>query len=253
MRVLIAALVFSATFAILPAVPGQDSLMVLPNILQYSEPTYPPLARQARIQGDVRVKVTTDGESMKDVGAVMGNPLLGKAAEDNVRTWKFASHSPGTFYVTFRYKLASEDVEVEFLKSPGLVEIKAPPVPIMSVYYAWIGLGTWKAKLTSSEGRVWQIFKFNYSGPHEEWLDGSAEDQKGNTEEIDFGHKEGDFLAFTIKLRYRDGKQPVTFFVGRMKENKLIGTFVDDAGITGEWRAIRLADGAAPRPDAGSH
>lgn len=242
MSVLIAALVFAASLAIVPVVGAQDSPVALPNIVQYSEPTYPPLARQARIQGDVRVQLTTDGASVKDADAMMGNQLLRKAAEDNVRTWKFASHSPGTFYVTFRYKLASADVEVEFLKSPGVVEIEAPPEPIRSISYAWIGLGTWKAELTSSRGRARQMFKFKYSGPDGEWLDGSAEDAKGNTEEIDFGHKEGDFLAFTIKLRSGDDKQLVTFFVGRMEENKLVGTFVDNAGKTGKWRAMRQAD-----------
>ena len=90
MRVFIAALVFSARLAIVPVVGAQDSPVVLPDvvlpkIVQYSEPTNPPLARQARIQGDVRLKLTPDGESVKDSEAVMGHAMLRKAAEDNVR------------------------------------------------------------------------------------------------------------------------------------------------------------------------
>jgi hypothetical protein len=59
---------------------------------------------------------------------------------------------------------------------------------------------------------------------------------------MDFGHKEGDFVTFTVKLRQSNGKQLTTFFAGKLKGCKIIGTFVDDAGITGEWPAVRLAE-----------
>ena len=58
--------------------------------------------------GDVRVRFVTDGESVTDAIVDSGHPLLRPAAQENVRTWKFASHTPGTFYVTFRYKLPPE-------------------------------------------------------------------------------------------------------------------------------------------------
>jgi len=60
-----------------------------------------------------------------------------------------------------------------------------------------------------------------------DWLGGkflgesSGDDE--DDEAIDFGHREGDFIVFTVKLRQSDGKKPVTFFVGNMKENKIIG------------------------------
>jgi hypothetical protein len=141
--------------------------------------------------------------------------------------------------VTFRYKLASGDVDVEFLEAPAIVEIEASP-PVANIDdYAWIDLGTWKAKLTSANGNSLRTFKLRYSGPHAEWLDGSTLDANGNSEEIDFGHREDDFLAFTVKLRHADGKGRATFFVGNMKGNKIIGTFVDDVGMTGKWTATR--------------
>jgi hypothetical protein len=37
-------------------------------------------------------------------------------------------------------------VEVEFLKSPTIVEILASP-PEMTIYYAGLGLGAWKAQI----------------------------------------------------------------------------------------------------------
>jgi len=242
MRVPIAFLAFSLTLAIVPAAMSQDSSDVLPKVLQHSQPIYPPLARQTRIQGDVQVSLTTDGESVTDAEAVAGHLLLRKAAEENVRTWKFAHHNPATFHVTFRYKLASGNVEVEFLDTPALVLIEAP-VPVVTIdNYAWIGLGTWKAEVISARGKTRQTFELFNSGPHEDWLKGNVLGPDGGSEEFDFGHKEGDFVAFTVKLRQRNGNQRLTFFVGKLKGNRIVGTFVDDTGLTGRWTAVRLPD-----------
>ncbi len=166
-----AILILSALLAAIPsAMARQSSPEVLPKVVQHSEPTYPPLARQTRIQGEVRVKVTTDGDSVRDVEAETGHPLLRKAAEDNARTWKFVAHTPGTFYVTFRYKLLmSDNVEVEFLESPAVVQIEASP-PEIIIDYGWLGLGTWKAQLKSAHGKSLQVFKLFYSGPNGDWL-----------------------------------------------------------------------------------
>jgi len=224
--------------AFVPSLAGQNSPDALPDVVGHSQPTYPPLARQARIQGDVRARFNTDGELVKEAEAVSGHELLRKAAEENVRTWRFVPHTPATFYVTFRYKLASGDVDVGFLEAPAIVEIEASPAVATIDDYAWIDLGTWKAKLTSANRNSLLTFKLRYSGPHAEWVDGSAIDANGKGAEIDFGHKEDEFLAFTVKLG-PDENGRVTFFVGRMKGNRIIGTFVDDVGMTGKWTATR--------------
>jgi TonB family protein len=54
-------------------------------------PFYPPLCRQARIQGDVVVKysINEDGGTY-DVEAVSGPKLLQEATVDEVRLWKFS-------------------------------------------------------------------------------------------------------------------------------------------------------------------
>jgi TonB family protein len=53
-------------------------------------PTYPPLARQARIQGTVVLKVTiSKSGDVGDVQLVSGHPMLAPAAIEAVKQWKF--------------------------------------------------------------------------------------------------------------------------------------------------------------------
>jgi TonB family protein len=235
-------LMLPVLIGLVPIAMAEQPSEALPQVVQHAQPKYPPLARQTRISGEVRVRFTTDGESVIDVVSESGHPLLRAAAEENVRTWKFVTHTPGTFQVTFRYKIASDATEVSFLESPAIVQIEAPAPVIGGIYWAWADLGTWKAQLSSPHGKTWQVFSLSYSGPNEDWVDGDAVGPKGKKEEIDFGHKEGHFLAFIVNLRQPDGQHMKTFFVGKMSKYKIVGTFVDDAGITGEWTAIRLAD-----------
>jgi len=242
MRILHAILVLSVLLAVVAGASAQESTEVLPKVIQHTEPLYPPLARQTRIQGEVRVKITTDGESVREAEAETGHPLLRKSAEDNARTWKFIAHTPGTFHATFRYKLLLDNTDVEFLESPAIVEIKACPAEIIIDDYAWLGLGTWKAQLKSPHGKSGLVFKLFCSGPNGDWLGGNAKGPKGESEDIDFGHKEGDFLAFAITLSQPDGRHVKAFLIGRIEGDKIVGTSLDEAGIRGEWAAVRIPD-----------
>jgi len=56
-----------------------------------------------RLQGMVRMQVTTDGHKVVDVKLSPAHPVLAQAAEKNVRTWKFADHTPTSFTVTYFY------------------------------------------------------------------------------------------------------------------------------------------------------
>jgi protein TonB len=65
------------------------------NVLQaklISEPmpTYPPLARQARIQGNVVLHaiISKDGH-VEQLSVISGHPLLIQAALDAVRQWRY--------------------------------------------------------------------------------------------------------------------------------------------------------------------
>jgi len=95
--------------------------------------------------------------------------------------------------------------------------------------------------LKSAHGETSRTLRLSYSGPEGEWLEGATSGPNGVREEIDFGHKEGNFVVFTMKFLQPDGKRLKTCFIGKMTADKIAGTFVDDSGITGEWTAVRLA------------
>lgn len=235
-RILIGVLVVGA-LTLSTNAKAQDSAEVLPEVVAHASVTYPPLARQARIQGDVRVRITTDGEAVSAAEAETGNPILRKGAEENVRTWKFAAHRPGTFHVTFRYKLLSGNVDVDFLESPGVVQVGAPP-PVVIIDYTNVGLGSWKAEFKTQEGVFTQTLVLYYSGPPEgEWVDGNSVGPKGEKEEIEWGHKDGDYLTFAIALPANDGQRTKTVLLGKMTRNRIVGTFVNDSGMRGVWTA----------------
>ena len=246
MRSACTVVMLSVLLMVVPGGLAQESTETLPKVVEHSEPIYPPLARQTRIQGEVSVKVTTDGESVCEAVAQTGHPLLRKAAEDNVKTWKFLSHAPSTFNVTFRYKLMESNVEVEFLQSPTIVEILAPP-PETTIYYADLGLGAWRAQIRSAHGTYSRLFELSYTGADGDWLNARTLNSKGESEESDFGHREGDFLAFIVTLSQTDGQLVKTFFVGKMTGSKIVGTFVDANGGSGKWTAVRVPDGPKSR------
>jgi len=61
-----------------------------PQVVQYVRPAYPPLARQARIQGTVRIEaiLARDG-SVTAMRVTAGHPLLVPAAVDAVKQWRY--------------------------------------------------------------------------------------------------------------------------------------------------------------------
>jgi TonB family protein len=63
-----------------------------PPTVKKVDPTYPPLARQARISGIVRtrVRIGTDG-SVQEIQIVSGHPLLVPAAMEALRQWMFVA------------------------------------------------------------------------------------------------------------------------------------------------------------------
>lgn len=68
-----------------------DSNVQLGKIVERVEPVYPPLARQTRIQGTVRLHaiVGTDGQ-VEQLEVISGHPLLIQAAMDAVRKWRYS-------------------------------------------------------------------------------------------------------------------------------------------------------------------
>lgn len=73
------------------------------HIIRKVAPVYPPLARQARIQGTVILRVTIDKEgNVANLELVSGHPMLAPAAIEAVRQWRYTP-----------YGLNGEIVEVE--------------------------------------------------------------------------------------------------------------------------------------------
>jgi len=72
-------------------------------LIRQVKPTYPPLARQARIQGTVVLQavISKDG-SIENLHLISGHPMLAPAAMDAVKQWKYKP-----------YFLNGEPVEVE--------------------------------------------------------------------------------------------------------------------------------------------
>jgi len=60
------------------------------NLIQQTKPAYPPIAKQARIQGLVRFNALIGGDGLvKNLEVVSGHPLLVSAALEAVKTWVY--------------------------------------------------------------------------------------------------------------------------------------------------------------------
>jgi protein TonB len=83
--------------------PPRVSRVMEGNLIYRVQPQYPPLARQARIQGIVvlRAMISREGK-IENVQIITGHPLLVKSAMDAVLQWRYRP-----------YYLNNEPVEVE--------------------------------------------------------------------------------------------------------------------------------------------
>lgn len=124
---------------------GQEPKAALPRVVAIEVPFYPPLARVAHVEGVVHIKITTDGHRVVATHVEDGHKLLAAAAEQNARTWQFATHEPTTFTLTYKYKLLTEwtgdpesptvvlrlptEVEVSIRRWPGTRDLPAEVNP----------------------------------------------------------------------------------------------------------------------------
>jgi len=116
---------------------AQRTKSVMPTVSSANVPLYPSVIRTARIQGDVVLRVSTDGLRVSTVEAEGGPPMLVEAAKENVKTWQFEPHKPTSFQITFHYKLLlptncdsecncdSEERESVLLQLPTDVKVSA--------------------------------------------------------------------------------------------------------------------------------
>ena len=130
LQLLLALLILTTTS---PATLAQEPKGTMPMIAGAAVPMYPPLARAARVQGVIHIRVTTDGTMVAAAHAEDGNRLLAVAAEENVRTWQFSKHQPTSFTVTYRYRLdahGNPNNPTVIFRFPTDVEVSIAPLVI---------------------------------------------------------------------------------------------------------------------------
>src|SRR4051794_22617117 len=110
-----------------------------PEVLLIAPPKYPPLARQAQIQGTVAVQVQLDASgSVQHLHIIQGHPVLTDGLFDSLEKWQFSCPSAQCatrFTVTFQFVLAGQRGEpqpVITLDLPSRVLITAHPPILIS-------------------------------------------------------------------------------------------------------------------------
>jgi TonB family protein len=100
---LLIALTAVASAQVVPQRVRVANTIISQQIVTKVAPTYPPLARQAKIQGTVvlKVQISKSGD-VESLQLISGHPLLAPAAIDAVKQWKYKP-----------YLLNGEPVEVE--------------------------------------------------------------------------------------------------------------------------------------------
>jgi len=104
---------------------------------------YPPLARQARINGIV-ILVAHIGPygsvSVPKIGP--GHPILVQAAEDNLKKWKFQSGESLEIEITYHFKLSEQTSGYETdcaFDLPNSVTISTDLAPVNPLYSSPVG------------------------------------------------------------------------------------------------------------------
>jgi hypothetical protein len=79
-----------------------EPVQITTGVSAFECPTYPEEAKEKHLQGSVQMEVETDGKKIMNL-KISGHPLLSRAAEANIRTWKFADSTPISFSVVYLY------------------------------------------------------------------------------------------------------------------------------------------------------
>ncbi len=216
---------------------AQERAKPLPEVIDHGVVSYPPLARQARIQGHVRLRVTTNGHTATDVTAVEGHPLLVQSAEQNVRTWKFVDHSPGTFDVTFNFRML--DKSGTFLQEPGVIEVVESPECCIDSYTL---PEKWITHVRNAEGTIVTPLTLWIYHSFEQRLDGYTTGPQGRERDVGNPHIDGDMLGFDTALEDKYGQRLKFSMIGKMSGDKIKGVFLNYWGAVGTWTAERSTE-----------
>ena len=98
-------------------------------ISRFVAPVYPPLARMARVEGSVFVKVELDGSgNVMTADVIEGHPMLRQAAVDAVKKWRFSSFGNPVETVQVKFTISAdpkEDPPGVIITPPDEIEIIA--------------------------------------------------------------------------------------------------------------------------------
>jgi len=233
--------------ALAPSMRAQEAARSLPEITEHGPVVYPPLARQARVQGSVHLQVTTDGHTVIGVAVADGHPLLVQSAVVSAWTWRFADHVPGTFEVTFRFRLL-DDVGT-FLQQPGVVGIVSSPSGGVNGYTL---PEMWNARLQGVHGSVETALSLWTYDSIEPELDGYAVGAQNQEREIRNTHLDGDMLGFDATLDDAYGQRLKFSLIGKRTGDRIKGVFLDYWGTSGTWTAMRVAKAGSDKIPAPS-
>jgi hypothetical protein len=120
-------LILIAILLAAPHMSGQgNSVVRFPFLVRGDLPVYPALAKNARITGDVQVRVIVDNGNVVGTERMSGHPLLVSAAIDNIKSWKFDKAVRMTFATTFIYRLDGDSEESKDQPSNPKLELELP-------------------------------------------------------------------------------------------------------------------------------
>jgi TonB family protein len=112
--------------------------MPSPPVIKHVAPEYPPLARQARISGVVKLRAVIDtAGAVKHLQVISGHPLLVPASLDAVKEWKF--QPPASEITT--------NLDVQFVLPPGDAPQATPGVQPQAPQRIRVGPNVHSAKL----------------------------------------------------------------------------------------------------------
>ena len=130
MKTLLLTIVLTASMVL-----GADGVLWIPTRIPALR--YPALGLQARIEGKVHLQVSVGADgSVSGIKVISGQPVLAKAAQENMKLWKFGSTSNksaevGGIDFTYVFKLEGTAVSTpmtDFLyEYPGHVTVTSQP------------------------------------------------------------------------------------------------------------------------------
>jgi TonB family protein len=117
---------------------GVDARQSEVTLTQLFQPTYPALAWQARIQGDVEVTVSVrqDG-SVESAVVASGHPMLASTALENAQKSRFGCRgcmeSVTSYTLVYSFRLATDEKEAnQVIQSENHVTVYSPEPPLVS-------------------------------------------------------------------------------------------------------------------------